>query len=288
VNTVKEKYKTAKAFRVAIANRIKNLSRETGEPPLDLYRRIAIDRFLTRIDWSKWSAKGGYVLQRRLPKARRTKDIDLSTGDPVFHLFDDIAQQEALTETFQESGRSDAGDYFLFEVQFEKRLPAFGKGGIRCIVKCFLDGELWSTFQLDAVIQDKIVFPKESLMGDTFLSFAGIEPFTMMVPIKEEIFAEKIHAYTTPRETENTRVKDMLDLALLVEDGLKPENAKQAIIGVFEIRKTHLPPKELPAPPASWQSIFAELVTDTEIQLTLESAFKTASDFYRQLKSHRS
>lgn len=38
-------------------------------------------------------AKGGYVLQRRLPKARRTKDIDLSTFDPRFLIAGDTAQR---------------------------------------------------------------------------------------------------------------------------------------------------------------------------------------------------
>lgn len=281
METAKEKYKTAKAFRVAIGDRLKRLSRETGEPYLDLYRRVAIDRFLARIDWSKWTAKGGYVLQRRLPKARRTKDIDLSTADPSFAASDRAVQQNMLAEAFQEMAKVDVSDYFEFQVQIEKPLPGFGKGGIRCQVHCILDGQSWSTFQLDAIIQDETVYPPETLKGDTFLSFAGIEPLTLKVPIKEEFFAEKVHAYTLPRENENTRVKDMLDLALLLDDGLNTEKVKAAISGVFAIRKTHAAPPELSAPPTSWQAIFTELVSNTGIDLTLDAAFERVASYYK-------
>ncbi len=284
METAKEKYKTARAFKIAIADRLRALANKTGEPHLDLYRRVAIDRFLARIDWSKWTAKGGYILQRRLPKARRTKDIDLSTADAAFLLGDRSAQQQALLEAFQQVATIDAGDYFEFQVQAEKPLPGFGKGGLRCIVKCLIDDQHWSTFQLDAVIQDKTVFPNEPLVGDSFLSFAGIEPLKLMVPIKEEVFAEKVHAYTTPRENENTRVKDILDLALLIEDGLDQDKTKLALAGVFEIRGTHPAPDSLQAPPASWQNIFFEMVRETEIDLTLNEAFAKTATFYVALK----
>ncbi|MFA7337608.1 MAG: nucleotidyl transferase AbiEii/AbiGii toxin family protein [Candidatus Obscuribacterales bacterium] len=284
METPKEKYKTARAFKVAIADRLRALANKSGEPHLDLYRRVAIDRFLARIDWTKWSAKGGYILQRRLPKARRTQDIDLSTGDASFILSDRNVQQQALLEAFQEAARVDASDYFEFSVKPEKPLPGFGKGGLRCIVKCSLADQHWSTFQLDAIVQDETVFPQESLTGDPFLSFAGIEPLTLKVPIKEEVFAEKIHAYTLPRENENTRVKDILDLALLIEDGLNREKTKLALVGVFEIRKTHSAPDSLVAPPASWQKIFCEMVEDNHIDLTLDQAFAKTAAFYAELK----
>jgi Nucleotidyl transferase AbiEii toxin, Type IV TA system len=278
-----EKYKTAKAFRVAITTRLKTLARTTGEPYPELYRRVAIDRFLARIDWSKWTAKGGYILQRRLPKARATKDIDLSTADTSFMIQDEKAQAAALTAAFQETAKVDTGDYFTFQIAVEKPLPGFGKGGIRCNVRCLLDGEQFATFQLDAIIQDEVVFPPENIEGDKFLSFAGLKPLTLKVPAKEEVFAEKHHAYTLPRDKENTRVKDMLDLALLLQDGVDKDMVKEAIGGVFSIRKTHDVPADLPVPPESWQKVFAELAKDGGIDLTLDDAFKMVTEFYASL-----
>lgn len=283
METAKEKYKTARAFKVAIADRLRALASKSGEPHLELYRRVAMDRFLARIDWSQWSAKGGYVLQRRLPKARRTQDIDLSTDYSAFILDDRSEQQSALLEALRQAASVDVADYFTFQVNFEKRLPGFGKGGLRCTVKCSIDNEHWSTFQLDAIIQDQCVFPKESLLGDSFLSFAGIEPLTLIVPIKEEVFAEKIHAYTLPRENENTRVKDLIDLFLLVEDGMDSKKVKLALDGVFQIRATHLLPESLPTPPLSWKNIFLEMVSDNQLDMTLDEAYSAVEGYYGSL-----
>jgi hypothetical protein len=104
---------------------------------------VAIDRFLARIDWSKWTAKGGYILQRRLPKARRTKDIDLSTGDVSFVISDRPAQQQALLEAFQQMAQADAGDYFEFQVLADKpalmaSAPFFNSARQRGVVKALL------------------------------------------------------------------------------------------------------------------------------------------------------
>lgn len=186
-------------------------------------------------------------------------------------------------EAFQEMTHLDCDDYFEFQVAIEKPLPGFGKGGIRCMVRCSIDGQTWSTFQLDAIIQDKTVFPSETLTGDPFLCFAGIEALKLKVPIKEEVFAEKIHAYTLPRDKENSRVKDILDLALLIEDGLEIDKTRTAVEGVFAIRNTHPVPQELPLPPASWHDIFLGLVRDAKIELTLDEAFTQTVAFYAEL-----
>jgi predicted nucleotidyltransferase component of viral defense system len=282
----KERYKTARSFKVAIADRITSLARNSGEPYQDLYRRIAIDRFLARIDWSKWMAKGGYVLQRRLPQARRTKDLDLSTFDSRFIGVDQKAKENALLEELQSSARNDADDYFQFEVSRDKPLDGFGKGGLRCVVRCLIDSELWSTFQIDAIVQDETVFESEEVQGDTFLQFAGLEPLRLQVPIKEEVFAEKLHAYTFPRENENTRVKDILDLMLLVKDGLDSAKVAKALKGVFAIRGTHELPEILSPPPASWAKVYGELIRDTEIGYGLDESFETVSAFFRKATEH--
>lgn len=283
MDKAKGKYQTARAFRVAITSRLKNVAREKGEPYLDLYRGIAIDRFLARLDWDKWRAKGGYVLQRRLPKARRTKDIDLTTADAQFLLRTIEDKKAALLDYFQSIARIDVGDYFEFQVSEDSELPAFGQGGLRCHVRALLDGEDWSTFQVDAVIQDQPIFSAETIQGDAFLSFAGIKPLTLKVPIREEVFAEKLHAYTTPRKNENTRVKDLLDLALLVEDGLEIDKAQKAVLGVFAVRNTHEVVIDLPAPPKSWLPIFEALTDETEIDLTLDEAFSMVQGLYKTL-----
>ena len=36
---------------------------------------------------------------------------------------------------------------------------------------------------------------------------------------REQQFAEKLHAYTLPRNSANSRVKDLVDMALLIGSG---------------------------------------------------------------------
>jgi len=55
METVKAKYKSARAFRVAIADRLRKLAQKTNDPYSDLYRRVAFDRFLARVDWTNGS-----------------------------------------------------------------------------------------------------------------------------------------------------------------------------------------------------------------------------------------
>ncbi len=146
-----------------------------------------------------------------------------------------------------------------------------------------IDSELWSTFQIDAIVQDETVFDNEEVLGDNFLQFAGLEPLKLQVPIKEEVFAEKLHAYTYPRENENTRVKDILDLMLLVKDGLDSKKAAKALNGVFAIRGTHESPETLLPPPESWTKVYAELIRDTDISYSLKESFETVAEFFTKV-----
>jgi hypothetical protein len=148
LDSVKDKYRTARAFRVAIADRISKLARETNQPHDDLYSRIAMDRFLGRVNWERWMAKGGYVLQRRFAKARRTKGIDLSIIDHVFLLNDEGALREVLLAELQEQGARDLYDYCSLTIEFDQMLPGFGTGGVRCMTRCRIDGQLWRPSKL--------------------------------------------------------------------------------------------------------------------------------------------
>lgn len=60
--------------------------------------------------------------------------------------------------------------------------------------------------------------PYKALSGRDWLGFAGIASAQFPAVSPEEQFAEKPHACTLPRVgRENTRVKDLIDLVLLIE-----------------------------------------------------------------------
>lgn len=83
----------------------------------------------------------------------------------------------------------------------------------------------------------------------------------------EQHFAEKIHAYTLPRQQgANTRVKDLVDLVLLIKAGLpEPQVVALALRATFERRKTHIVPATLPPPPEVWQEQYPALAAEANI-----------------------
>lgn len=103
---------------------------------------------------------------------------------------------------------------------------------------------------------------------------------------REEQFAEKLHAYTLPREGRpNSRVKDLVDLALLIEEAkLDIIRLPKAILDTFQRRKTHEVPTMLAEPPASWSAPFAEMALECGIEPGINNHFSKVRQFYSRLR----
>lgn len=75
--------------------------------------------------------------------------------------------------------------------------------------------------------------------------------------------ALKIHAYSLPRPRPNTRVRDLLDMFLLIRTGnLRNDKTREAIRKVFAYRRTHLVPITLSPPPLTWKNPFENLALE--------------------------
>jgi hypothetical protein len=97
---------------------------------------------------------------------------------------------------------------------------------------------------------------------------------------REQQFAEKLHAYTRPRtDRDNSRVKDLVDLFLLMRTQMEPRNLRENIERTFARRATHPIPPELATPPESWRVRFAELATQCGIEVDIDSAFRSINDY---------
>ena len=80
---------------------------------------------------------------------------------------------------------------------------------------------------------------KQSCAGTGWDSPASESSRVLMIA-REQQFAEKIHAYTLPRNAANSRVKDLVDLALLIGSGeLDKRRILEALRLTFERRGTH-------------------------------------------------
>ena len=74
---------------------------------------------------------------------------------------------------------------------------------------------------------------------------------------REQQFAEKIHAYTLPRSSPNSRVKDLVDLALLIADNqLGRQRVINALHLTFDRRGTHALSTGLSVPLPEWRTPF--------------------------------
>jgi hypothetical protein len=139
-------------------------------------------------------------------------------------------------------------------------------------------------FHLDVGIGDAVMEPLEVIEGRDWLGFAGIaSPSLYMIP-REQQFAEKLHAYTLPRQgAANTRVRDLVDMVLLIQWGtLAMAQVAEAIRVTFERRGTHAVLNVLPQPPADWQRPYDALAKECRLAHSADGAFRILDAYARE------
>jgi hypothetical protein len=190
------RYATAEAFRTALEQRLKNEAEASGIALMRLRKRVAFERFLARLAESEsggWVLKGAFALELRLGlRSRTTKDIDLGRAD----------DEEAATEHLNAATGVDLGDFFDFEVRRTPALDAAtGFHAVRYTVRANLADRRFEQFPVDVALSES-------------------------PPIQAEL-----HAYTGSYgqdERESTRVKDLVDLVLIGENGRARRQAPQS------------------------------------------------------------
>lgn len=275
-------FNTATAFRKSLESRLKNISQATNIDLQRLRRKVAFDRLLARFfikGNNTWVLKGGYALEIRFARARATKDIDLTLPIQLYP----SSESEHLMTILQEESQIDLGDYFMFAFRPAMQvLEGAPEGGFRFPVEATMDGRSFIKFHLDIGIGDILVEPVEKIIGEDWLQFAGISPAIIYTTSAEQQFAEKLHAYTLPRADRlNTRVKDLVDILLLIREGSVSEAvAKESLSKIFENRKTHSLPTTLPLPPADWDKKFDLLAKECGLNESLDEAMEIIDRFY--------
>jgi nucleotidyltransferase AbiEii toxin of type IV toxin-antitoxin system len=280
----RRRYATAAAFRRALEDRLQDIARKEGVDLQRLRRQVAFDRLLARLFQAAhpsslpWVLKGGYAMELRIKAARTTKDIDL-TMRSVFSSDEkkDDKKNLAVLEKLQEAAACRSDDFFVYTIgEPISDLDAAPYGGARFPVEARLDGRVFVGFHLDVGIGDAVMEPLEVIEGRDWLGFAGIaSPSLYMIP-REQQFAEKLHAYTLPRQgAANTRVRDLVDMVLLIQsDTLAKAQVAEAIRVTFERRKTHSMSGPLPAPPTDWQKPYEALARECGLSGQVEDAFE--------------
>ena len=97
---------------------------------------------------------------------------------------------------------------------------------------------------------------------------------------------KKIHSYTFPKDKRNnSRVKDLLDLVLLIQHGrLRKTILKESIEKTFQNRGTHHLPKELESPPVEWKEVYKKLSDECGVvKKSVDDAFKYLNKHWKRL-----
>ncbi len=284
-----KRYATAGAFRRALEDRLQDIAMKERVDLQRVRRQVAFDRLLARLFQAAqprelpWALKGGYAMELRIKAARTTKDIDLTMRSVVSSdEKKDDKKNLAVLEKLQEAVAFSSDDFFIYTIgEPIADLDAAPYGGARFPVEARLDGRVFVGFHLDVGIGDAVMEPLEVIEGRDWLGFAGIpSPSLYMIP-REQQFAEKLHAYTLPRRgAANTRVRDLVDMVLLIQSATLTRNKViEAIRVTFERRKTHRMPGTLPGPPADWQKPYEALARECGLSGQVEDAFEILRTF---------
>jgi hypothetical protein len=103
-------------------------------------------------------------------------------------------------------------------------------------------------------------------VAEDLLAFAGIAPPILRLYPVETHIAEKLHAYTMPRERPNSRVKDLPDIALLATaQNIEAKRLRAAFEQTFTFRKTHDLPRMLPHPQPTWEVPYAAMAREDQL-----------------------
>src|SRR5947208_11860088 len=285
-----KRYATAEAFRRVLEDRLKRASLTDQIDPNRLRRQVSFDRLRARLfreEPAPWVLKGGYALELRFKAARSTVDIDLTVQRVPASASGD--QNQIVREMLQNATDISLGDWFEFAIgPASMDLTAAPYGGARYPVEARMDERTFARFHLDAGVGDVVMRPLETIVCRGWLGFAGIESSRVLMIAREQQFAEKIHAYTLPRNAANSRVKDLVDLALLIgSSGLDRQRILDALRLTFERRGTHDLPAGLVPPPADWQVPFQALAEECGLLTDVATVFAGVQEYFEEVLTRR-
>jgi predicted nucleotidyltransferase component of viral defense system len=277
---MEKRYANAEAFKQALETRLKKSANELGQSIQRVRQRAVFDRFLVRIVQhfgDRAVLKGGVALELLLAHARMTRDVDLAFyGSP-----------EGLQFELLRAGQMDLGDFMTFEISPHSTSPTIeGLGvvydGFRFQAEARLAGKIYGDrFGVDIAFGDRMaIAPSKFVAGDIF-AFADLPPLSLQVYAREVHLAEKLHAYTLPRPTVNSRIKDLPDMVVLAASVVfHSDELRRAIAETFQHRASHPIPDVLPPPPERWANGYARMARENSLPwLTLDDVFQKASTF---------
>lgn len=278
--------RTPAALRASLDARLVLVAQERAVDVNRLRRHLTFQRMLRRLAADEgWILKGGYLLEARLgAHARATRD--LTTADPV----PGDALRDAVTEAL---ARDVDQDGFVFRVTAARAHLAddAAGGGVHLSVSADLAGRPFATVRLDVVARpDEVAGGVELVTLPPVLETADWSAVSVPAVDLGQHLAEKLHALSAvdahPRPS--TRVKDLVDVVLLLDSGVLDEaHAAARLARVFELREGAPPPPALPDPPAVWRADYGTITAQVGAPLAgYDTALAATRALYVRLLDH--
>lgn len=283
------RYATAGAFRKALEQRIRTLAGADSPAIQRLRKRVTFERFLARLQdhpENPWFLKGAFALELRLGnRARTTRDLDLGIDrTPQANL---PATKDQVAELLQKAAASPLGDFFEFVVEEgEEILPDQEVRAYRFTVTAFLAERIFESFALDVGTMVPLVVPPDEINGSGILDFSGVPPKRFRTISLSQQVAEKVHAFTFPwKDRENTRVKDLVDLVLILEVSPPDHQDNPNRPGSGIQRQNYTPPSHQPAPSAGfWANSYAASAKELRLtHTTTEDAIRFLGQYWAKV-----
>lgn len=255
------RYRDPVSLRRALEARLKLRAETSGVDLGRLRRGVVFDRLAARLAVSPgqpWILKGGAAMEFRLAqRARMTKDLDVV-------LKTEHGRAEDVRETLIDSLANDRDrDGFTFRVGSGAPLAAdrAERPAWRLPLEAWLAGKQFGVVRMDVALRSAELAGTEPLALPGTLAFADIPAGFIEAVDRRQHFAEKLHALTRQYpDRSNTRVKDLVDLVLLIESGLRADKLlADTVEHVFAVRATHPCPILIPDPPAPWNAGYPQL-----------------------------
>lgn len=232
----------SKDLERSLKDRIKAIAKEQNRAFNDVWKALALERFLVRLSRSneldQFIFKGGFLLSKYLRLGRETADLDFSlTG-----IEGSVESIRAVVQKILSSPYDDGFSFIDIAVQEMNHPHMPYPGYVVTSIVCL--GQTKTTIRMDLGIGDQIVPEKKSL---TLLSHNNKPLFESEISIKayplSYIFAEKLEAIVYRGGT-NSRMKDFYDIMVISKlADFDLTTNKTVVTSVFKHRKTELPTK---------------------------------------------
>lgn len=258
-------YRSERAFRAALNDRIRDIAADMGLAHNDLARRFALQQFISRIfsaDPDSWVITGGTALQFRTPEARPTADVDLAVTREIA----DIAEQLRVASARRGGEHGD----FQVDVRGVPTNPGFYTGRITYL----LNGTRFAVAKIDIAAHRELPVRPDSITPDPVLLIDDTWPMpavsTMSVPTH---LADKLAAmHERHNDLPSSRAHDLADMLIISRSCTVDAGELWQAIEVQRQRRNITIPEVLQLPSPDWRSTYRNRVSQSGLPTGLRDA----------------